>query len=112
MGCGCVPSSSGGGGSSPPPSAPAFTGGMLFGDSSNYFEIEELGPSYGGFTQEREFDTWVRALGRGKIHKDTLLELFPETTQGEVSGSVKRLHSRGALTNAETQDVMKLFGGW
>lgn len=111
-GCGSVPSRSSVGGGGNPPSTPALAGSIFPVESTSSFEIEELHSSYGGFTQERELDTWVRALGRGKIHKDTLLELYPEITKGEVSGSVKRLHSRGYLTNMETQDVMKLFGGW
>ena len=106
----CQPCPSGEGGSSSPPSTSVFPGPFLPMDSGS-IEMEELAPEY-PFTQEREIDTYTRALGRGRLSRGAYLQLLPDVERKEVGSSLKRLYSRGYLTNAETQDVMKLFGGW
>lgn len=73
--------------------------------------IEELPESY-PYIQTRELDHWVQALGRKRIGKNIFEVVSPASERGDVAESLKRLYSRGYLTNVETQDTIKLFGGW
>jgi len=73
--------------------------------------IEELPASYSSRATDG-LDKWVRALGRKWIGKDVFESVSPTSEKRDVAESLKRLYSRGYLTNEETQETIKLFGGW
>jgi len=73
--------------------------------------IEELPASYPA-GETRELDKWVNALGRKKIGKDIFESVSPTSERVDIVESLRRLYSRGYLTNEETHDTIKLFGGW
>ena len=73
--------------------------------------IDDLAEQY-PYTETRELDKLVRALGRGWITKDIFEQVSPSISRNEIGESLKRLFDRGYLTNIETQDTIKLFGGW
>jgi hypothetical protein len=73
--------------------------------------IEELPEAY-PHSDTKELDQWVRALSRGWVSKNLFESVSPSSERKEVGESLKRLYSRGYLTNTEVQDTIKLFGGW
>lgn len=69
----------------------------------------------------KDLDAWVYPLARGRISLDTFLQgrgfdTISSTERGslrrQVAVSLRRLYSRGYVTNIEVQDTIKLFGGW